>query len=89
MAREDCLGWIDGVRKTIDETSYTIRFTPRKPRSNWSAVNIKRVGDLDKLGRMTPSGRVAFEARDRTDRGKYSYEQRPRRTRPASGDSLS
>src|SRR5215207_3179776 len=58
-----CFGWIDGVRKGIDETSYMIRFTPRKPRSTWSAVNIKRVGELTELGLMRPAGVKAFEAR--------------------------
>src|SRR5438477_5707503 len=51
-----CFGWIDGVRKSIDESSYKIRFTPRKPGSTWSAVNIKRVGELSQLGRMRPAG---------------------------------
>src|SRR5438067_9688419 len=58
-----CFGWIDGVRKSIDESSYTIRFTPRKTGSIWSAVNIKRVGELSQLGRMQPEGVKAFEKR--------------------------
>src|SRR5512137_1591736 len=49
-----CFGWIDGIRKTVDEERYTIRFTPRKPGSNWSNVNIKRVKELIAAGRMTP-----------------------------------
>ena len=71
-----CVGWIDGVRKRIDETSYTIRFTPRKPRSNWSAVNIKRVNDLTEQGRMTPAGLIAFAARSDDRSAIYAYEQR-------------
>lgn len=59
-----CYGWIDGIRKSVGEISYTNRFTPRKLHSNWSAVNIKRVGELTELGRMHPSGLRAFEARD-------------------------
>ena len=55
-------GWIDGVRKSLDDTSYTIRFTPRKPKSIWSMVNIKRVGELTKLGRMRPPGSQASTA---------------------------
>lgn len=47
-----CVGWIDGIRKGIDDDRYTNRFTPRKPRSNWSAVNIRRVAELKKEGRM-------------------------------------
>jgi len=58
-----CYGWIDGVRNSIDEISYRIRFTPRKPTSIWSAVNVKRVAELTKLGLMCPAGVIAFEAR--------------------------
>jgi uncharacterized protein YdeI (YjbR/CyaY-like superfamily) len=72
-----CFGWIDGVRKSIDQTSYANRFTPRRPRSNWSAVNMKRAGELIELGLMTPAGRKAFEARDEDRTAVYSYEQRP------------
>jgi uncharacterized protein YdeI (YjbR/CyaY-like superfamily) len=71
-----CFGWIDGIRRTIDEASYTIRFTPRRPRSTWSAVNLKRVEELLKLGRMRPAGIRVFEARDPKRAGTYSYEQR-------------
>jgi uncharacterized protein YdeI (YjbR/CyaY-like superfamily) len=70
-----CFGWIDGVRRSIDETSYTIRFTPRKPSSNWSSVNIRRVDDLTKQGRMRPAGLKAFEARRDDRSGVYSFEQ--------------
>jgi len=69
-------GWIDGVRKSLDDTSYTIRFTPRKPGSNWSLVNIKRVAELEKLGRMKPPGLAAFAQRDEAKARQYSYEQR-------------
>ncbi|HYE73825.1 MAG TPA: YdeI/OmpD-associated family protein [Blastocatellia bacterium] len=71
-----CFGWIDGIRKSIDDVSYKNRITPRKPRSNWSAVNIRRVQELIKLGRMTPAGLKAFEARQANRVGGYSYEQR-------------
>lgn len=71
-----CFGWIDGVRKSIDDVRYMIRFTPRKPRSTWSAINIKRVGELKKLGLMHPSGLAAFEKRDSDRSAIYSYEQR-------------
>jgi len=69
-------GWIDGVRKSLDDTSYTIRFTPRKPKSIWSMVNIKRVGELTKLGRMRPPGVVVFEGRDLKRAQLYSYERK-------------
>ena len=58
-----CFGWIDGIRKNIDEISYKIRFTPRRPRSIWSSVNIKRANELLEQGLMQPTGRKAFEAR--------------------------
>jgi len=71
-----CFGWIDGVRKGIDDASYTIRFTPRKPQSIWSAVNVKRAQELARLGLMSPAGLKAFEERDQKKSGVYSYEQR-------------
>ncbi len=71
-----CFGWIDGVRKGIDDLSYTIRFTPRRPHSNWSSVNVKRVGELIKLGLMQPVGLKTFQERDQNKSEVYSYEQR-------------
>ena len=72
-----CFGWIDGVRKRVDDVSYTIRFSPRRATSIWSAINIKRVQALAKQGRVTPAGLKAFEARRENKSGVYSYEQRP------------
>lgn len=71
-----CFGWIDGIRKRIDEVSYKIRFTPRRSRSIWSAVNIKRVGELIEQGLMQEAGLSAFAAREEYRSGIYSYEQR-------------
>jgi len=71
-----CFGWIDGVRKTIDDISYTIRFTPRKPGSKWSSINVKRVEDLIKTGRMRPPGLKAFAERKEEKSEQYSYEQK-------------
>lgn len=71
-----CFGWIDGLRKSVDSESYMIRFTPRKPASTWSAVNIRRVGELKESGLMHASGLKAFEARDEKKSVLYSYEQR-------------
>lgn len=71
-----CVGWIDGIRRRLDEVSYTIRFTPRKPGSIWSAVNIQRAQALIAEGRMRPAGLAAFEARKANRSGIYSYEQR-------------
>jgi len=73
-----CVGWIDGLRKSIDERSYMIRFTPRKPNSIWSAVNTKRVKELLDAGRMLPAGIRAFEKRDPKKTNLYSFEQRHR-----------
>ena len=71
-----CFGWIDGIRKRVDDLSYTIRFTPRRRGSIWSAVNIRRAGELIKEGLMQPAGLMAFEAREANKSGIYSYEQR-------------
>ncbi|MGH2751957.1 MAG: YdeI/OmpD-associated family protein [Actinomycetota bacterium] len=70
-----CFGWIDGVRKSIDDVSYSIRFSPRKPRSSWSAVNIKKVEELKRLGLMRPAGLAAFEKRSEERSAVYSYER--------------
>jgi uncharacterized protein YdeI (YjbR/CyaY-like superfamily) len=78
-----CFGWIDGVRKSFDETSYTIRFTPRKPRSIWSNVNVRHVERLKKEGRMRPPGLEAYDRRDAKRTGIYSFENRPRELSPA------
>jgi uncharacterized protein YdeI (YjbR/CyaY-like superfamily) len=72
-----CFGWIDGIRKRVDEERYTIRFTPRKAGSTWSSVNLRRIEALHKQGLMRPAGLAAFEARRENRSGVYSYEQRP------------
>jgi uncharacterized protein YdeI (YjbR/CyaY-like superfamily) len=71
-----CFGWIDGIRKTIDAESYVIRFTPRRRGSNWSLVNIRRVGELISNGLMQAAGKRAFEARDPAKSGVYAFEQK-------------
>lgn len=71
-----CVGWIDGIRRSLDAESYTIRFTPRRARSIWSVVNIARAQALEREGRMKPAGRRAFDARREYRSGIYSYEQR-------------
>jgi len=81
-----CFGWIDGVRKSIDAHSYKIRFTPRKPRSIWSAVNIKRAKELSKLGSMHSAGLAALEKRDGDRSAIYSYEQRKTARLPADSE---
>ncbi len=70
-----CFGWIDGIRKSIDDESYKNRLTPRRPRSNWSAINIKRVGELIESGEMTPAGLAAFEKREESRSAIYTYEK--------------
>ena len=69
-----CFGWIDGITHGVDDERYTIRFTPRRPKSNWSRVNIKRVGELIQEGRMAPAGLRTFETRDPARASGYSYE---------------
>ncbi|MGD9892529.1 MAG: YdeI family protein [Dehalococcoidia bacterium] len=70
-----CFGWIDGVRWGVDAERFANRFTPRTRRSNWSAVNIKRVGELMEVGLMQPAGIAAFEKRDKERAAAYSFEQ--------------
>jgi uncharacterized protein YdeI (YjbR/CyaY-like superfamily) len=70
-----CFGWIDGVRRSIDENSYAIRITPRKPKSNWSAVNLRRMPELIEAGLVQPAGLAAWEARDEARATRYSYER--------------
>ena len=71
-----CFGWIDGIRKSVDEISYKIRFTPRRRRSIWSAINIKRAQELTNKKRMRSAGQKAFAVRTENKSGIYSYEQR-------------
>jgi uncharacterized protein YdeI (YjbR/CyaY-like superfamily) len=72
-----CFGWIDAIRRRVDDERYTIRFTPRRPKSNWSAVNLRRVEELRKEGRMRPKGLAIYEAREKDRSKHYSYEERP------------
>jgi uncharacterized protein YdeI (YjbR/CyaY-like superfamily) len=69
-----CFGWIDGVRRSIDQESYSIRFTPRKPGSIWSAINIKKVEMLTAAGQMQPAGLQAFALRKEEKSRIYSHE---------------
>jgi uncharacterized protein YdeI (YjbR/CyaY-like superfamily) len=78
-----CFGWIDGVRRSLDEDTFTQRFSPRKADSYWSAVNIRRFGELDKEGRVRPPGREAFDRRSREAKGRYSFESRPKALAPS------
>jgi uncharacterized protein YdeI (YjbR/CyaY-like superfamily) len=71
-----CYGWIDGVRKRIDDVSYTIRFSPRRTISTWSAINIARAKELEAEGRMERAGLAAFARRGENRSGIYAYEQR-------------
>jgi uncharacterized protein YdeI (YjbR/CyaY-like superfamily) len=71
-----CFGWIDSIRKSLDDERYVNRFTPRRKGSVWSALNTRRVAELTKEGRMRPAGLEAFEARREDRSGIYSYERR-------------
>jgi uncharacterized protein YdeI (YjbR/CyaY-like superfamily) len=75
-------GWIDGVRKSVDETRYKIRFSPRKSSSVWSAINIRIAKELIEEGRMSPAGLKAFGSRKENRSGIYSYENRPQALPP-------
>ena len=72
-----CFGWIDGVRRSIDTESYSIRFTPRRSSSIWSAINIKKVEELTKAGLMTLEGQKAFDLRTENKSRIYSHEKEP------------
>jgi uncharacterized protein YdeI (YjbR/CyaY-like superfamily) len=77
-----CFGWIDGVRRSLDETSYTIRFTPRKPKSIWSNVNVRHVERLLKEDRMAEPGLKAYALRDPNRTGIYAFENAAREFSP-------
>jgi uncharacterized protein YdeI (YjbR/CyaY-like superfamily) len=83
-----CYGWIDGVRRSVDADSFSTRFTPRRARSIWSAINIRRARELVAEGRMQPSGRAAFQAHDPKRSGIYSYESLPRELDPSYTERL-
>ncbi len=78
-----CFGWIDGIGYRVDDEVTTNRFTPRRPRSTWSATNVRRVGELQAARRMHPAGLAAFNARTTANTGIYSYENRPADLPPA------
>jgi uncharacterized protein YdeI (YjbR/CyaY-like superfamily) len=80
VAEALCFGWIDGIRRRVDDERYTIRFTPRRPTSIWSAVNIRMVAELEKAGKMKPAGRRAFAARLESKSRVYSFEQQKQPT---------
>jgi uncharacterized protein YdeI (YjbR/CyaY-like superfamily) len=77
-----CFGWIDGIRRRLDDGRYTIRFTPRRAGSIWSMINIRRVGALKRQGLMRPAGLAAFAKRTSNRSGIYRYEQRPKTLPP-------
>ena len=70
-----CFGWIDGIRKGLDERTYAQRFTPRRKTSNWSAINLRRVLELEAMGLLRPAGRRAYDERDRRRDAIYTYER--------------
>ncbi len=78
-----CFGWIDGVRRSFDKDSFTTRFSPRRPGSIWSLVNVAHAQRLIKEGRMAKPGLVPFKAREQKRTGVYSFEQRPSELSPA------
>jgi uncharacterized protein YdeI (YjbR/CyaY-like superfamily) len=78
-----CFGWIDGIRKKVTDEAYTIRFTPRRPGSNWSAINIAKIQELTKLKRMAPAGVAAFAKRTEAKSRIYTYERHSHAFEPA------
>jgi uncharacterized protein YdeI (YjbR/CyaY-like superfamily) len=78
-----CFGWIDGIRKRLDDISFSIRFTPRRPGSIWSRINVAHVRRLIREGRMQKSGLAAFQARTPARTGLYSFERAAMELRPA------
>jgi uncharacterized protein YdeI (YjbR/CyaY-like superfamily) len=88
VAEALCFGWIDGVRKTIDGESYMIRFTPRKPTSIWSNVNIRKMTELIAEGRVAPAGLAAWSHRTEQRSGVYSFENKPGELDEASERAL-
>ena len=72
-----CFGWIDGVRRSLDNHSFSNRFSPRRPKSKWSTINLRRAAELLAEGRMHPAGEAAFAARSTGTHRRYSYESRP------------
>jgi uncharacterized protein YdeI (YjbR/CyaY-like superfamily) len=83
-----CFGWIDGVRRRHDERSFVQRFSPRRARSFWSQVNLKRYRALLAEGRVAAPGRAAFEARDQKTKGRYSFESKPAALAPVYARKL-
>ena len=77
-----CFGWIDGVRGAHDGESFAVRFTPRKPTSTWSLVNVRHYERLERAGQVAPAGRAAFARRDPERTGRYSFEMRPQMLPP-------
>jgi uncharacterized protein YdeI (YjbR/CyaY-like superfamily) len=78
-----CFGWIDGVRRSLGVESYVIRFTPRRPDSTWSRINLKRIEELEALGLVDRAGRAVHAARDERKAGTYSYERAQAKLAPA------
>jgi uncharacterized protein YdeI (YjbR/CyaY-like superfamily) len=79
-----CFGWIDGVRRSLGADAYTIRFTPRKPTSIWSAINVAKVKSLRAAGKMRPAGEAAFAKRTAARTGVYSFERSEAAVLPAA-----
>lgn len=82
-----CFGWIDGIRKSVDAESYCNRFTPRKPKSKWSAVNIAKVKELTRLGLMEPAGLAAYSYCREENSKVYSFEN-PEKTLPVEFEAI-
>ncbi len=78
-----CYGWIDGIRRPIDADTFSVRFTPRTPKSIWSRVNLAKIKVLIRAGRMAAPGLARYRARDKTRTGLYSFERKAVSLSPA------
>jgi uncharacterized protein YdeI (YjbR/CyaY-like superfamily) len=83
VAEALCFGWIDGIRRSLDEDRYTIRFTPRRPGSKWSAVNVRLMGELEAAGKMTDAGRAVFQSRRNPGSKGYKAQKKVGKLDPA------
>lgn len=83
-----CFGWIDGIRKKVDDKCYKIRFTPRNPKSHWSAVNLEKIKQLKKAGLLMPAGLNVFNARNKENARKASFESEEKSLSKELADKL-
>jgi uncharacterized protein YdeI (YjbR/CyaY-like superfamily) len=77
-----CFGWVDGIVRSLGPETYANRYTPRRKSSPWSRINLAKMAELERAGRLHPAGRAAFERRDPKASAGYSFEERPAELSP-------